>query len=83
MAASDVRKEFVIDQESESDHSSIKDLTENDFSEDEISQISSIHSDAPEPSYLIVQKQMRDLILSQNFAVEELLKSNVSASLAS
>ena len=42
--------------------------------------ISSIYSDDFEPSYMIVQKQMRDLILSQNAAVEGLVQSNVSIS---
>lgn len=39
--------------------------------------ISSIYSNDYEPSYMIVQKQMRDLILSQNAAVEELVQSNI------
>ena len=77
MAASAEATAIEFDQESD-EKSIVSKLNDSVSSEENLSIISSIHSDEAEPSYIIVQKQMRDLILSQNFAVEELLKSNVS-----
>ena len=44
----------------------------------DVSSIHSHHSSDGEPSYMIVQKQLRDVILSQNSAVAELVHDNVS-----